>query len=72
MSRVKSYSIKDRKNGKRIIIDVEDAPLVTEHDNVIILRNPHKSKKVNWNESPGHDVEEKIIIKSADDDEKAK
>ena len=72
MSRVKSYSIKDRKNGKRIIIDVEDAPLVTEHDNVIILRNPHKSKKVNWNESPGHDVEEKIIIKTVDDDEKAK
>jgi hypothetical protein len=38
MDRVKSYSIKDRKNGKRIIIDIEDAPLLDNHEKVIIIR----------------------------------
>lgn len=39
MSRVKSYSIKDRKNGKRIIIDIDDAPLVEKQEQVIYLKN---------------------------------
>ncbi len=33
MSRVKGYTVKDTKNGKRIVIDVEDAPLMERHDN---------------------------------------
>jgi hypothetical protein len=42
MDRVKSYSIKERKNGKRIIIDIEDAPLFEKQDRVIIMREPGK------------------------------
>jgi len=41
MDRVVSYSIKDRKNGKRIIIDVEDAPLFEKNqDRVVIIKTP--------------------------------
>jgi len=62
MDRVKSYSIKDRKNGKRIIIDIEDAPLMENHDRVIIMenngRNSHKMQK--------GDRQMKVIIKSDD------
>jgi hypothetical protein len=44
MSRVKSYSIKDRKDGKRIIIDIDDAPLVEKQERVVYLKNaPGKS-----------------------------
>jgi hypothetical protein len=44
MSRVNSYSIKDRKNGKRIIIDIDDAPLVEKQERVVYLKNaPGKS-----------------------------
>jgi hypothetical protein len=38
MSRVKSYKIQDKKNGKRIIIDIEDAPIMPEQKEVIIIR----------------------------------
>jgi hypothetical protein len=40
MDRIKSYSIKDRKNGKRIIIDIEDAPLLENQQKVIIMQGP--------------------------------
>jgi hypothetical protein len=40
MDRVVSYSIKDRKNGKRIIIDLNDAPMFERQDKVIIIREP--------------------------------
>jgi hypothetical protein len=43
MSRVKSYTIKDRKDGKRITIDIDDAPLMERQDRVIYIQgNPHK------------------------------
>ncbi len=43
MERVKSYSIKDRKNGKRIIIDIDDAPLIENHERMIVIQGkPHK------------------------------
>ena len=48
MDRVASYSIKDRKNGKRIIIDLNDAPMFDREKNVIIIREParmHRPKK---------------------------
>lgn len=38
MSRVKSYKIQDKKNGKRIIIDVEDGPINEIDKDVIIIR----------------------------------
>ena len=62
MDRVKSYSIKDRKNGKRIIIDIEDGQLIHNQDKVIVIRepeNPHH-KKV----SPERQM--KVIIKTDD------
>jgi hypothetical protein len=38
MDRVVSYSIKDRKNGKRIIIDLNDAPMFEKKAKVIVIR----------------------------------
>jgi hypothetical protein len=63
MDRVKSYSIKDRKNGKRIIIDIDDAPLRENQDRVIIIRDRGKqpSRKDN------NDRQMKVIINSDDD-----
>jgi hypothetical protein len=51
MSQVKNYSIKETKNGKRIVIDLEDEPLIIhKNKNVIIYRNepaqPHGEKKM--------------------------
>jgi len=62
MDRVKSYSIKDRKNGKRIIIDIEDAPFLENQDRVIIMRS---------DERPSHkrthsDRQMKVVIKTDD------
>jgi hypothetical protein len=54
MDRVTSYSIKDRKNGKRIIIDLSDAPVIERQSKVIVIRDPtgfrYNSKH------PGHRV----------------
>jgi hypothetical protein len=64
MERVKGYTIKDRKNGKRIIIDIEDAPLTEQRDHMIIIRDDGD------NSGPGHSkkVEKKVIIRSGDSD----
>jgi len=40
MDRVISYSIKDRKNGKRITIDLSDGPVIESRDKVIVIREP--------------------------------
>jgi len=43
MERVKSYQIKERKGGKRIIIDVDDAPVMPrEGKKIIILEEKSK------------------------------
>jgi len=60
MERVKSYSIKDRKNGKRIIIDIEDAPLLDNQDRVIIIREPGRQSHKRTNA----DRQMKVIINS--------
>jgi hypothetical protein len=62
MERVKSYSIKDRKNGKRIIIDIEDAPLLDNHERVIVIREPGKQSHKRSNA----DRQMKVIIQSDD------
>jgi hypothetical protein len=67
MDRVKSYSIKDKKNGKRIVIDIEDAPLMERDNRVIILRNtPAVAPR-----GDRHDRDVKVIIKT-DDEGKSK
>jgi hypothetical protein len=63
MDRVKSYSIKDTKHGKRIIVDIEDGPLIEKKDRVIIIREPGKS--VHKKDHSGSQM--KVIIKSDDD-----
>ena len=63
MSRVKSYTIKDRKNGKRIVIDLEDGPVIEKKDKVIIIRDPGGSR-YRKNVS---DKQMKVIIQSDDD-----
>jgi hypothetical protein len=45
MDRVVSYSIKDRKNGKRITIDLNDAPLFEEDNRVIVIRDPERKER---------------------------
>jgi hypothetical protein len=62
MDRVKGYSIKERKNGKRIIIDIEDAPLIENHDRVIIIREPGRVPRYRDHS----DRQMKVIIKSDD------
>jgi hypothetical protein len=44
MDRVVSYSIKDRKNGKRIIIDLNDAPMFERQEKIVIIREPGSKK----------------------------
>jgi hypothetical protein len=63
MAQVKSYSVKDRKNGKRIIIDIEDAPLLVNENKVIIIREPGKQS----HKRAHPDRQKKVImIKSGD------
>jgi hypothetical protein len=45
MSRVKNYSIKDTRNGKRIVIDLDDSPVVQRQDRVIVIREPGRGQQ---------------------------
>jgi len=62
MDRVKSYSIKDTKDGKRIIIELNKEPFIEHHRDVIILRTPrHEGRR---GEGPRHQMKKRIIIKN--------
>ena len=63
MDRVVSYSIKDRKNGKRIIIDLNDAPMFEKQDRVIVIREPGRMQHNRTH--PGRQV--KVYMNSDDD-----
>ena len=63
MDRVKSYKIKDKKNGKQIIIDLNDGPVLEKSDRVIIIREPGRSSGKRNNS----DRQMKVIIKSDDE-----
>ena len=63
MDRVVSYSIKDRKDGKRIIIDLKDAPVFEQQDRVIVIRDAGRMK--HDRNSPKRQV--KVVINSDDD-----
>jgi len=45
MDRVVGYSVKDRKHGRRIIIDLDNAPMFERQNRVIVLREPGKMKR---------------------------
>ncbi len=65
MDRVVSYSIKDRKNGKRIIIDLNNASIFEREDRVIVIHGSGKMQQSKHH--PQHQV--KVYMKR-DDDEK--
>ncbi len=44
MDQVKSYSIKDTKDGKRIVIELNNEPFIRHHRDVIILRSPRPER----------------------------
>ncbi len=60
MDRVVSYKIKDTKNGKRITIDLKDAPLFEQHPRVVVIRDSERKGHGN-----GHQNKQmKIYMKS--------
>jgi hypothetical protein len=65
MERVKSYSIKDTKNGKRITIELNNEPLIEHHRDVIILRAPRPDGR--HRQGPEHrQMQKRIIIREGD------
>ena len=62
MERVVSYSIRDRKGGKRIIIDLNDAPIFERPNNVIVIREPGRINSRMHH--PEHQV--KVVVNSDD------
>jgi|GEM_PF-681910 hypothetical protein len=65
MSRVKSYKIIDKKGGKRIIIDVQDAQDFGRNNVIYIKsRHPHSPPP----RGNGHNEEMKVIIHSGDNE----
>ena len=64
MDNVKSYSIRETKDGKRITIELKKDPIIERHENVIILREP--GNRGHRDGSPRHEIRKRIIIKSGD------
>jgi hypothetical protein len=59
MDMVKSYSIKDKKNGKRIVIELNDNPVLRHQEKVIVIREPHRRMMIGH---PGKKMRKGIII----------
>ncbi len=64
MDRVKSYSIKDTKNGKRITIELNDEPIIEHQREVIIMRSPRPDGR--HRQGPQHHMQKRIIIRQGD------
>jgi hypothetical protein len=64
MDRVVNYSIKDHKNGKRIIIDLDNAPMFEQDKKIIIIREPGKGQRNRGNQQR----QVKVYVNSEDDD----
>jgi hypothetical protein len=61
MDRVKSYSIKDTKNGKKIVIELNNEPFIENHKNVIIIRSHRPEGR--HGEGQRHQMQKRIIIR---------
>ena len=61
MDRVKSYSIKDTKDGKRIVIELNKEPFIQHHRDVIIIRSPRPEGRPG--QGPRHQIRKRVIIK---------
>jgi hypothetical protein len=65
MERVKSYSIKDTKNGKRIVIELNNAPIFEKENKIIVIREPRR------HEGRGNNSEHRVkVIRHMDEDTK--
>ncbi|MFZ4522835.1 MAG: hypothetical protein ACOYNC_14095 [Bacteroidales bacterium] len=66
MERVTAYSVKDRKHGKRIIIDLNDGPMFERQQSVIVIREPERVRQMR-----GHKGERTVkVMVDTDDDAK--
>lgn len=61
MDRVKSYSIKDTKDGKKIVIELSKEPFPEHHRDVIIIRSPRPEGRPG--QGPRHQMRKRIIIR---------
>jgi ribosome-associated toxin RatA of RatAB toxin-antitoxin module len=66
LDKVKSYSIKDRKGGKRIIIDVDDSPIIEKQERIIYRERPNDMGRYRYMDRNPKDV--KVIIRTKKDD----
>ena len=65
MDMVKSYSIKETKNGKKIVIEVNNGPMIDHRDKVIVIRDsPHNSI---FDPSRKPQMRKKVIIRSEEE-----
>ncbi len=53
LDRVVGYTIKDHKNGKRIIIDLKEAPMFERQSRVIVIHEPGSNRHA-WNGPKKH------------------
>jgi hypothetical protein len=67
MDQVKSYSIQDTKDGKRIVIELNKEPFTGHHREVIILRSPPPERmfKRDYNRPR---MKKKVIINNGDEE----
>jgi hypothetical protein len=70
MDQVKSYSIKNTKDGKKIVIEVKNTPVFEHHDKVIIIHD--NGKKPDNGHMGNRHREKKIIIRTGDSDDQPK
>jgi hypothetical protein len=65
MDRVKSYSIKDTRDGKKIVIELKNEPFIGHHRDVIILRSPRPEGRHGHGRGEGqrHQMKKRIIIR---------
>jgi len=62
MNNVKSYSIKDTKNGKRITIELNNEPLIEHRREVIIMRSPRPEMR--HRQGQRQQMQKRIIMKN--------
>jgi hypothetical protein len=67
MDQVRSYSIRDTKDGKRIVIELNKEPFIEHHRDVFILRSPRPERMYQRDNSP--QIKKKVIINNGDEEE---
>ena len=65
MDRVKSYSIKDTKDGKKIVIELKNGPMIEHHRDVVIIRPPRPEGR--HGQGRDHQMRKRVIIHDGDE-----